>query len=179
LDKERKQFKCKHFTKFCAGLHEIFVFHGFNFSSFVISFNLVIVISLCQDLPWSKTTGFCRNADDPQPNKHFTKQNDISRTEQRSSNRRGSAARLCGWLKISQLSQWSWGFPWAMRYRGVFPHPHLRPNFCDFSYFLCYDNIFIILIFLKFFRGSDIFRVFQCFFLFLIFLHYFFIFALW
>jgi len=41
LDKEKKQFKCKHFTKFCAGLHEIFDFHGFNFSFFVICFNLV------------------------------------------------------------------------------------------------------------------------------------------
>jgi len=29
-----------HFTKFCTGLHEIFVFHGFNSSSFVICFNV-------------------------------------------------------------------------------------------------------------------------------------------
>jgi len=33
------------------------------------------------NLPWNKTTGSCRNADDPQPNKYFAKQNDISRTE--------------------------------------------------------------------------------------------------
>jgi len=28
-----------------------------------------------------QTKGFCQNADDPQPNKEVTKQNDISRTE--------------------------------------------------------------------------------------------------
>jgi len=32
------KFKCEHRTKFCAGLHEIFGFHGFNLSSFVICF---------------------------------------------------------------------------------------------------------------------------------------------
>jgi len=36
-----RNFKCEHFTKFCAGLHEIFGFHWFNLSSFVICFNVV------------------------------------------------------------------------------------------------------------------------------------------
>jgi len=38
------KFKCEHFTKFCAGLHEIFDFHGFNISSFVICFHVVELI---------------------------------------------------------------------------------------------------------------------------------------
>jgi len=36
--KKGGKFKCKHFTKFCATLHEIFDLHGFNLSSFVICF---------------------------------------------------------------------------------------------------------------------------------------------
>ena len=63
----------------------------------------------------------------------------------------------------------SWGFP-----------PSSPPDlyFYDFSYFLCYGNIFIISIFFEIFRVLDIFHVFQCFFLFLIFFDYFLIFAL-
>jgi len=52
----------------------------------------------------------------------------------------------------------SWGFPHP-------PFPDLSFSYlCDFSYFLFYGNFFKILIFLKFLRVSDIFRVFQCFF---------------
>ena len=40
----------KHFTKFCAGLYEIFGLHGFNFSSFVICFNLVELILFWQNV---------------------------------------------------------------------------------------------------------------------------------
>ena len=50
MDKERRQFKCKHFTKFCTGLYEIFGLHGFNFSSFVICFNLVELILFWQKI---------------------------------------------------------------------------------------------------------------------------------
>ena len=55
------------------------------------------------------------------------------------------------------------------------PRPTSLPLELYFQYFLCFfiylrhGNIFIILITLMFFRVSDIFRVFQCFFLFLIF----------
>jgi len=38
------KFKCDHFTKFCAGLHEIFGFHEFNLSSLVICVNVVELI---------------------------------------------------------------------------------------------------------------------------------------
>jgi len=38
------QFKCEHFTKFCASLHEIFGFHGFNLSSFVVCLNMAGLI---------------------------------------------------------------------------------------------------------------------------------------
>jgi len=65
----------------------------------------------------------------------------------------------------------SWGYPLSSL-------PDLY-FFWDFSYFLCYDNIFIIFIFLMSFRVSDIFHVFQCFFLFLIFFDYFPILELW
>ena len=58
------EVKCEHFTKFCAGLHEIFGFHGFNLSSFVICYNVTELIlpwqnikicTLCWNLPWNKT----------------------------------------------------------------------------------------------------------------------------
>jgi len=38
------KFKCKHLTKFFVRLHEIFGFHEFNLSSFVICFNVVELI---------------------------------------------------------------------------------------------------------------------------------------
>jgi len=40
------KFKCEHFTKFWANLHEIFHYHGFNLSSFVICFNVTELIFL-------------------------------------------------------------------------------------------------------------------------------------
>jgi len=39
------KFKCEHFAKFGAGLHEIFGFREFNLSSFVICFNVAELIS--------------------------------------------------------------------------------------------------------------------------------------
>jgi len=91
MDKE-VQFKCDYFTKFCAGLHEIFGFHRFNLSSFVVCFNVAGLIifwqdikisSLCYHLPWSKFARLFQNADDPQRTKNFPKQKDLSRNEQR------------------------------------------------------------------------------------------------
>jgi len=38
------KFKCEHRTKLCAGLHEIFGFHGFNLSSFVICFHTILFL---------------------------------------------------------------------------------------------------------------------------------------
>jgi len=38
---KERNFKYEHFTKFCAGFHEIFGFHWFSLSSFVICFNVV------------------------------------------------------------------------------------------------------------------------------------------
>jgi len=43
-------FKYERFTKFCAGLHELFGFHGFNLSSFVICINFVEAISYLQNI---------------------------------------------------------------------------------------------------------------------------------
>jgi len=53
---------------------------------------------------------FCRNADDPQPNKYFTKQNDISRTEWRYVGRnakliRQTHALTCS-LHVESLHTW-------------------------------------------------------------------------
>jgi len=51
-------FKHEYFTKFFAGLHEIFGFHRTNLLSFVVCFNVVqlfhfdkIITILCQNLP--------------------------------------------------------------------------------------------------------------------------------
>ena len=38
---KEENFKCEHFTNFCAGLDEIFGLHGFELPSFVICFNVV------------------------------------------------------------------------------------------------------------------------------------------
>jgi len=42
--------KCEHFTKFCAGLHEMFGFHGFNISSFIICFNDTALLTKDQNM---------------------------------------------------------------------------------------------------------------------------------
>jgi len=42
--------RCEHITKFCVGLHEIFGFHWFNLSSFVICFNMVEAILFLQTI---------------------------------------------------------------------------------------------------------------------------------
>jgi len=49
---QRKEgnFKCQHFTKFCAALYEIFDFHWFNLLSFVICFSVVELILFWQNI---------------------------------------------------------------------------------------------------------------------------------
>jgi len=45
---QRKEinFKCERFTKFCDSLHVIFGFRWFNLSSFVICFNVELILFL-------------------------------------------------------------------------------------------------------------------------------------
>jgi len=79
-----------------------------------------------------------------------------------SSKGRRSSPPLYRRLKISQnskISQWSWGFPWGMRCRGVIPILTSRPLFFIFLKF------FIVSIFLKFFiflRYGNIFFICFC-----------------
>ena len=82
--RKRSKFKCEHFTKFCAGLHEIFGLHGMNLSSFVVCCNVVELFLFLQNINKSSVVKiFPQNADDPQPTKHFPRQQDLSGTEQR------------------------------------------------------------------------------------------------
>ena len=99
-----------------------------------------------------------------------------------SSKRRGPGPPLFGWLKISQISQWSWGFPWAMRCQGF------SPTSLPDLYFFIFLRFFLFFVLWQYFHNFDIFEVFSCvwyfscfsmFFLFLIFFDYFLISAFW
>jgi len=57
-------------------------FHLLPFVSVSWSFwQNIEICNLCQNLPWSKTSSICKNADDPQPPKNFPRQKDLLRTE--------------------------------------------------------------------------------------------------